>query len=486
MMFTIPAVVSLTVVVLAFFMGSHNLWVGWNLRRPRETWQAMLAFSAGAYAACEIPLTLNVDLSIVVWCLRVQIVAAACHVISWMRFERLLSNSEPTSFEKRAEPGILILAAICLLPGVSYPGEVHARYLDWLAVTYQEPAATAYDSLIFALLLLLLCYVVWKLSRSARRGVPDAWLNTVVVGVLILCGLHDSMTVSGLLDAPYILTIGLFASIVVTWSQVTRQFSDNARALEKNSADLSATIVKRTAALDISQKDLARAERLAGLGQIAAGVAHEINNPSAVVIANLEYVLSESVELAASQDPEARRALERSLAQMHRIAGIVRDLLLAGRIVSRPIGVSRVNLDEVVQAALEANDCSKVVVEVSVASDLQVHGDEIALFPVVRNLISNAVHACQSSGGHVKIQASESENVVELRVIDNGTGMDAELTARIFEPFFTTKPPGEGTGLGLSVSLGLVKALGGDLICSSELGKGTTMLLRLNSVVRPT
>jgi two-component system NtrC family sensor kinase len=204
-----------------------------------------------------------------------------------------------------------------------------------------------------------------------------------------------------------------------------------------------------------------------------------------VVIANLEYVLSESVELAASQDPETRRALERSLAQMHRIAGIVRDMLLAGRLVSRPIGASRVSLDEVVQAALEANDCSKVVVEVAVASHLQVHGDESSLFPVIRNLISNAVHSCQT-GGHVKIHATETETVIELRVIDNGSGMDTELTARIFEPFFTTKPPGEGTGLGLSVSLGLVKALGGDLICSSELGKGTTMLLRLNSVVRPT
>jgi len=288
--------------------------------------------------------------------------------------------------------------------------------------------------------------------------------------------------VSGFLNAPYLLTIGLFGSVVVTWTQVTRQFADNARALERNSADLSATIVKRTAALDVSQKDLARAERLAGLGQIAAGVAHEINNPSAVVIANLEYVLSESVDFSAAKDPETRRALERSLAQMHRIAGIVRDMLLAGRIVSTPIGSSRVALNEVVQAALEANDCSNAVVEVSVAPELVVHGDENALFPVIRNLISNAIYACR---GKVSIHASKADGMVELRVSDDGIGMEPDHVAKIFEPFFTTKPPGDGTGLGLSVSLGLVKNLGGDLICSSEVGQGTTMLLRLNAVVRP-
>ncbi len=481
-MFTIPSVVSLNVVVLAFFMGAHNLWIGWTLRRPRETWQAMLAFSAAAYAASEVPLTLGVDSSIVVWGLRIQIIAAACHVVSWMRFERLLSHSSVTLFEKSAERGILALSAACLIPGLSYPGEVNVRAVDWLGVSFHEPESTVYDSLMFAFMLSLLCYVVWKLARSAKRGVPGAWLNAVIVAVLFLCGLLDAITVSGFLNAPYLLTIGLFGSVVVTWTQVTRQFADNARALERNSADLSATIVKRTAALDVSQKDLARAERLAGLGQIAAGVAHEINNPSAVVIANLEYVLSESVDFSAAKDPETRRALERSLAQMHRIAGIVRDMLLAGRIVSTPIGSSRVALNEVVQAALEANDCSNAVVEVSVAPELVVHGDENALFPVIRNLISNAIYACR---GKVSIHASKADGMVELRVSDDGIGMEPDHVAKIFEPFFTTKPPGDGTGLGLSVSLGLVKNLGGDLICSSEVGQGTTMLLRLNAVVRP-
>jgi signal transduction histidine kinase len=481
-MLTIPSVVSLNVVVLAFFMGAHNLWIGWTLRRPRETWQAMLAFSAAAYAASDVPLTLDVDPAIVVWGLRIQIIAAACHVVSWMRFERLLSNSSATVLERGAERGIIILSAACLIPGLSFTGEVNLRVIDWLGVSFHEPASTTYDSVMFGLMLLLLCHVVWKLSRSAQRGVPDAWLNSVIVAVLFFCGLHDALTVGGFLDAPYLLTIGLFGSVMLTWTQVTRQFANNARALEQNSADLSATIVKRTAALDVSQKDLARAERLAGLGQIAAGVAHEINNPSAVVIANLEYVLSESVDFSAAKDPETRRALERSLAQMHRIAGIVRDMLLAGRIVSTPIKSSRVALNEVVQAALEANDCSDVVFEVSVPSELEVHGDENALFPVMRNLISNAIHACR---GNITIRASESAGVVELRVSDDGIGMEPDIAARIFEPFFTTKPPGEGTGLGLSVSLGLVKTLGGDLICSSEVGRGTTMLLRLNAVVRP-
>jgi len=167
---------------------------------------------------------------------------------------------------------------------------------------------------------------------------------------------------------------------------------------------------------------------------------------------------------------------------MHRIAGIVRDMLLAGRIVSTPIGSSRVALNEVVQAALEANDCSNAVVEVSVAPELVVHGDENALFPVIRNLISNAIYACR---GKVSIHASKADGMVELRVSDDGIGMEPDHVAKIFEPFFTTKPPGDGTGLGLSVSLGLVKNLGGDLICSSEVGQGTTMLLRLNAVVRP-
>jgi PAS domain S-box-containing protein len=218
------------------------------------------------------------------------------------------------------------------------------------------------------------------------------------------------------------------------------------------------------------REQLIHSERLSAVGQLVAGVAHELNNPLQGVMGNLELLIG------AEDRPQTRVDLEEIRVAGERAAKIVRNLLTFARKSALDRSVS--DLNEIVRATLawRATDLRayEIALDEQYAPELPlivVNREEIQ--QVVLNLILNAEHATRATGhpGTLHVRTGSTGDAVVLEITDEGPGVPHDVAARIFEPFFTTKFVGEGTGLGLSVSLGIAQAHGGSLaLVPSERG----------------
>jgi len=229
------------------------------------------------------------------------------------------------------------------------------------------------------------------------------------------------------------------------------------------------------------QGQLVEAEKLASLGRIAAGVAHEINNPLAII--NEKAGLMQDV-LQVSSDFEHKKSL---LAQLEGITGSVnRCRTITHRLLGfarrMDITIEPLNLNEAIRetiAFLNSDIYSKSArLDLNLAEDLPViRSDKIQLEQVFLNLIKNAVDAI-NEGGQITVTTSRKDaESVQVFISDNGPGIPKDKLKQIFEPFFTTKERGKGTGLGLFVSHAILRKLGCRIQVQSETGKGTTFIL---------
>ncbi|HVG64314.1 MAG TPA: ATP-binding protein [Hyalangium sp.] len=226
-------------------------------------------------------------------------------------------------------------------------------------------------------------------------------------------------------------------------------------------------------------------ERMAAVGMLAAGVAHEINNPLAFVLSNLHYIEKELRRLKQSQIDmgEMMEAITDARDGAERMRGIVQSLGALARgdsIKTQPMDVHEV-LDNSVQLSWGRLRSRGLLVREYGEDVPLVLGTSVQLSQVFVNLLVNAAQALPATGGgEVRVVTKRhSESVVRIEVQDNGCGIPLENLERIFEPFFTTKPVGEGTGLGLSISHDIIRGLGGELTVSSTLGVGTTFTILL-------
>ena len=208
------------------------------------------------------------------------------------------------------------------------------------------------------------------------------------------------------------------------------------------------------------QVQLSQSSKMQALGQLVSGVAHELNNPLAAILGFSEILLQDC------KDEEARESLNIIFGQAQRSRAIVRDLLSfvrhrEGRV--RAPTEMRELLDRVSRALVPAAASSGVIFEADLTGTFPtLDVDRSGLEQVFTNLVMNAIQAV-GSGGHVRMSARTVRDRLEIAVEDTGPGIAADVLPHIFEPFFTTKPVGEGTGLGLSVSLGIVEQHGGTL-----------------------
>jgi signal transduction histidine kinase len=279
-------------------------------------------------------------------------------------------------------------------------------------------------------------------------------------------------------------SVGACTGLTVAW-WAARRFVANSRALEDLRLNSERRIEERTRAFCEASSAVARAEKIVALGQLAAGVAHEINNPGAAVTANLSYL---QVSLREGELPEdAMACLTESLEGMSRIRQIVRQMQDAGRTEASPETIAEVTevarTVERAVAQVRSTLPGRAELSLAVPQGLHTRGSAQLLERILTILLVNAGQAIARKKGHGLIAvsaATEGEQVI-LEVRDDGCGMDAVTLERIFEPFFTTQPIGRGAGLGLSVAAGLVRSLGGILAVESWLGEGTCMRLRLTA-----
>jgi two-component system, NtrC family, sensor kinase len=259
-------------------------------------------------------------------------------------------------------------------------------------------------------------------------------------------------------------------------------FERVAASLADERARLAAKIDELEAAnraLAESRESLLRAERLATVGRLAAGVAHEIGNPLGAITAYAELA---GAKLAA-QPEQAADFVRRIAAETRRIDAIVHDLLDFAR--PAPLAVAPVRVAPAVDAALRLARVQPrfagVAVSVDVPDDLPAAlADERRFGQVLLNLLLNAADAT-AGGGRVAIAARVAAGEVLVTVADDGPGIPPPDLGRVFEPFFTTKAPGRGTGLGLSVCHGIMVSLGGGISAENRDGGGALIRLRLRA-----
>jgi PAS domain S-box-containing protein len=223
------------------------------------------------------------------------------------------------------------------------------------------------------------------------------------------------------------------------------------------------------------QEQLRRTERLAELGTVASGMAHEIGTPMNVILGRAEYLMDRVTE-----EP-IKKGLQTIVTQVERITKVMNQLLSFAR--RRAPEQRALDLRDVVETSVEIfqERLARNRIQVRLELDDQcpkVHADADQMNQVLINLIMNAVHA-MPEGGTLRIGMAPANEMVRLTVADTGHGIPPEVMANIFNPFFTTKEFGKGTGLGLTVVKGILEEHGASIAATSEPGKGTTFTIML-------
>jgi PAS domain S-box-containing protein len=223
------------------------------------------------------------------------------------------------------------------------------------------------------------------------------------------------------------------------------------------------------------QEQLQKVERLAELGTLASGMAHEIGTPMNVILGRAEYLLQRTA------DEGMKKGLATIVTQVERITKVMNQLLALAR--RRTAERRPVNLGEIMEETLELFQqriaSNGITVETSIDADVpSVSADRDQIIQVLINLVMNSLHA-MPEGGRLRLSLAREGRLVCLGVSDTGHGMSEEIRSKVFEPFFTTKEFGKGTGLGLTVVKDIVEEHGGTITVESIVDKGTTFWIRL-------
>jgi two-component system NtrC family sensor kinase len=252
---------------------------------------------------------------------------------------------------------------------------------------------------------------------------------------------------------------------------------------------LSKRVVRRVAKADYEKqmmsKKMIEAGKMASVGELAAGIAHEINNPVAIMVEEAGW-MGDLMQEASFKESESRYEFEKSIAQIQtqgrRCKEITHKLLSFAR--QTDTSVEDVNIIALLEelVALSSQRAKYGMVEIRThfqrnLPSLKVSPSELQ--QVFFNLINNAIDAMDSQGGTLTISCGQEKKFLVIKVSDTGKGIPEANLDRIFDPFFTTKPVGKGTGLGLSICYGIIEKMEGTLEVESRVGKGTTFVVSI-------
>ncbi|MBK7862462.1 MAG: hypothetical protein IPJ65_28400 [Archangiaceae bacterium] len=321
-------------------------------------------------------------------------------------------------------------------------------------------------------------------TRNSLLCVAFSALNSWVLWRLEAAGLYRPPLL-GVDETPVmVLSAGLAIMLFLVAVGIFYEHTHAARRRE-----LDQTIVSLRSAhdsLSAMQQQLVATEKLASLGMLAAGVAHEINNPMAFVTSNVSGLIRDFADLRTDHelyDEYAREVLPATLDGIKRVNAIVADLRRFAR--GEPESFVPYDVNQEIGAAvrmahgeLKKRGCR---LDVDLGTLPQVVGRPRQVMQVVMNLVVNAAQA-STKGDAVRVTSWADTEQVAIRVQDSGAGMTDETRAKLFQPFFTTKPAGQGTGLGLAVVHGIVTSHGGRIDVDSAVGSGSTFTVWLPKV----
>ena len=266
------------------------------------------------------------------------------------------------------------------------------------------------------------------------------------------------------------------ARLAATFNEMAALLREDRAALQDRLQELERTTAELTAA----QEQLVRSARLAAVGRLSAGVAHEIGNPLAAIRGLLD--LMQTGDLDPEEEEEFVGRIQREAERIHHT---IRDLLDFSRNEPGQAGriESSADISEVVSDTIKLIDRQTRFRDIDLALTLEdglprVRGDHERLRQLLLNLLFNAADALGEKG-RIEVRASSSGDVVQLAVGDDGPGIDREIIEQVFDPFVTTKAPGQGTGLGLAVCHTIVERLGGSIEAANRKQGGAIFHVRL-------
>jgi len=392
----------------------------------------------------------------------------------------LLKHGEREPSQARGSGGPLVFVSV----GAAF---VAVCGFTLLATTGQSLLPPIMQSNHFTSTQVVAIWTVWGLSllalvvlwRRRPHSVLDLWL------MVVMCAWLFDIALAGMLNAARF-DLGFYAGriygLLAATFVLTVLLVENGKLyfeLDRQNRSLEVIVHERT-------ERLLQSEKIATMGSLLAGVAHELNNPLAVVLGQT-HLLRESV-----QEPRIAVGIEKIMTGAERCVRIVRNFLALARQETperTQVGLNGVVEDSVELLAYELrNDNVEVVLRL--ANDLPIlWADGHQLQQVLVNIITNAHHAVRQRPADARMISittwSDGVLQVHVEIADTGPGIPSEIRGRIFEPFFTTKPVGQGTGLGLSLCRGIVDEHGGTITVESEPGQGTTFKMTLPVTVRP-
>ncbi|WP_123245571.1 sensor histidine kinase [Aeromonas dhakensis] len=316
-----------------------------------------------------------------------------------------------------------------------------------------------------------------KVVRQVQAGRPAR------IGELYLDPDHELAQLGRQFDAMLDRQAAHRQQLARSADELEQKVAERTQSLEQKTAELEHHIHMLTQA----RQQLLISEKLAALGELCAGVAHEINNPLAVILGNVELMKLELGEAAAPVSEE----LALVLAQIERIRAITRSLLQYSRPGDYETAPVWQHLTPIIEESLTLVRSALRQQQVNLVADLRaqqpIEADRQQLLQVLINLLVNASHALGEQGV-IRVESRDwlddagALQGAEVRVIDNGSGIEAAIIDKIFDPFFTTRAT--GTGLGLALSHRIISRWGGELLVDSTPGQGSCFTIRLRSHAR--
>jgi two-component system NtrC family sensor kinase len=333
-------------------------------------------------------------------------------------------------------------------------------------IKQQSIAIASFGVIFTALTSVILCIILWK----------------IVIAPLLT--MTEGMEIASKGDLDHRVEIDTrdeLGMLAKTFNLMTRELKTSRERLENWAKELEEEVAKKTEEIRMGQEQHVHTEKLASLGRMAAGVAHELNSPLTGIV-TFAHLLMDRMPKDNKMD---REDLEVIIEQAERCSKIIKGLLGFSR--AMPAEKNEININETLHHAIgmiqNQAKFHNVTFEAETSETIPVVGGESSqIEQVFLNLFINAADAMNNKG-KILIKTSVTEvdgkPYVETVVSDTGPGIPEEHLSRLFEPFFTTKPVGKGTGLGLAVSHGIVRKHGGHIIIKSRPGEGASFLVRL-------
>jgi two-component system NtrC family sensor kinase len=301
-----------------------------------------------------------------------------------------------------------------------------------------------------------------------------------LMGILTICSLSKQAFDQDHLEM--MLSVATMAGSVIQRAQLFQKLDQEKRRLERANGE----IIKLYADLEVNieelkaaQNQIIQTEKLAVAGRLAAGVAHEVNNPIGIIINRIECIQSEAQETGVSDD--LIKDLGTISKYAHRISKIVDDLSIFSRTTYSESVCTRIDINDVLADVfflVEQKIRGKKIrlIKKLYPESLFVLGDSDRLEQVFINIIDNAIHAISGSGS-ITVTTRAGKKSIRIEISDSGTGIPAEHFNKIYDPFFTTKEVGKGTGLGLPISQAIIADYNASIGVDSQINKGTTFTI---------